>query len=127
MKLFKNLQYFIFALFLHVELLAVFFFGFYALYFLNLLIVMYILNLKFRNFSHVVFFLLVTAVLLIINLKIYEDALFELYLWLNLLDEVPYANSEVLYCLTIVHILLFINLKKFDSFWAIIDEKLSRK
>ena len=126
MKLFKNIQFFICLLFLHVELLAVFFFNFYTLYFLNLFIAMYMLKSKYSDFSLKIFFLFASMVLLLINLEIYEDVIFELYLWLNILDEVPYINDEVMYALTFVHILLFINLKKFENIWAIIDEKLFR-
>ncbi|MCF6310416.1 MAG: hypothetical protein L3J19_08130 [Sulfurimonas sp.] len=115
-----------YSLLLHVELIFIFSINFYALYFLNLFIVMYILYRKFSDFSFMIFFLHIAIVLAVINLEIYNELLFELYLWLNILDKVPHINSEVIYALTAVHILLLINLKRFENFWAIIDKKLSR-
>jgi hypothetical protein len=56
----------------------------------------------------------------------YEEFMFELYLSLNILDKITYINSEIMYVLTALHIVLLSNLKKFDSFWDIIDEKLLR-
>jgi hypothetical protein len=73
-----------------------------------------------------IFFLHAAMVLAVINLEIYDELLFELYLWLNILDRVPHINSEIIYALTTVHILFLINLKRFENFWAIIDKKLSR-
>lgn len=87
---------------------------------------MYLLHRKFSDFSFMIFFLHVAMFLAVINLEIYDELLFELYLWLDILDKVPHVNSEVIYALTAVHILLLINLKRFENFWAIIDEKLSR-
>jgi len=127
MKFLKNSMFFIYLLLLHVELTTVFSISFYALYFLNLFFVMYLLNRRFSDFSLIIFFLHVFIVLLVVNLKVYDELVFELYLWLNILDRVPYVNSEVMYALCAVHILLLINLKRFENFWAIIDKKLFGK
>ena len=127
MKFIKNSIFFIYLLVLHAELISVFSISFYTLYFLNLFIIMYILKDQFSDFPLVIFFLHVSVVLLLINLEIYEEGVFELFLWLNILDRVPNINSEIMYTLTVVHILVLINLKKFESFWVIIDEKLLGK
>jgi len=87
---------------------------------------MYILKDQFGGFSLAIFFLHAGIVLLLINLEIYEDAIFELFFWLNILDRIPYINGEIMYTLTVVHIILLINLKQFENFWAIIDKKLFR-
>lgn len=122
----KKSIFFACALFLHVELMFIFFLNFYTLYFINLFIVMYILQRNFSNFSLALFFLYTSVVLFIINLNIYDELLFEFYLFGDILDKVPFISSEVMYALSVVHILLLLNLKKFEIFWAIIDEKLFR-
>jgi hypothetical protein len=127
MNFLKNSVYFLFLLFLHIELIFVFSMSFYALYFLNLAAVIYILRGKLSNISLIVFFLYVVVVLFIVNLEIYNNLVFELCLWLNILEKVPYISSEIMYALCIIHILIFMNLKQFEIFWAIIDKKLFGK
>ncbi len=87
---------------------------------------LYLLRFLFNGFSLVVFFLHVSISLYVINLDIYEEFMFELSLYLDILDNIPYLNSEVMYVLSLIHILFLINLKKFETFWAIIDKKLLR-
>ncbi len=61
-----------------------------------------------------------------INMNIYEEYLFEIYLWLDILSRDIYVDSEVSYILMVFHLIILLNLKKFDSFWDIIDKKLSK-
>jgi len=65
-------------------------------------------------------------VLIIINLNIYDELTFELFLYFNVLDRLIYVNSEIMYVLSAIHILVFLNLKKFENIWAIIEQNLSR-
>lgn len=118
--------FFVFALLLHVELIFIFSFNFYVLYFINLFIVMYILHRKFNDFSLLLFSIYTVVILFIVNLNIYDELLFELCIFLNILDKAPFINSEVMYALSIVHVLLLLNLKRFEIFWAIIDKKIFR-
>ncbi|QOY55066.1 hypothetical protein HUE87_02155 [Candidatus Sulfurimonas marisnigri] len=126
MKLLKNLLFFIYSLALHVELMFVFSLNFYLLYFINLFIVMYLLNFKFSDFSSELFWLYSYTILLLINQDLYDENTFDFYLWLDIVDKVPFISSEVMYSLIIVHLLLFTNLKKFENVWDIIDKKLFR-
>ena len=126
MRFFINSLGFIFLLMLHVELLVVFSLSYYTLYFFNLLVILYLLHFNFSNYLSNVFFLHVAISLVIINLNIYDEMIFETALYLNLLESIPYINSEVMYVLSLVHILLFINLKRFENIWAIIDKKFIR-
>jgi len=126
MRFFINSLGFIFLLMLHVELLVVFSLSYYTLYFFNLLVILYLLHFNFSNYLSNVFFLHVAISLVIINLNIYDEMIFETTLYLNLLESIPYINSEVMYVLSLVHILLFINLKRFENIWAIIDKKFIR-
>ncbi len=124
MKILNSSLFFIYALVLHVELIFVFFFDFYIFYFLNLFFVMFFLHYKIADFSPKLFFLYTLLVLLITKLNIYDEVMFEISLFLDILDKVPYMNSEVMYALTLVHLLLLLNLKKFENFWVIMDKKL---
>lgn len=126
MKFLKSSIFFIYALFIHVVLLHIFSEGFYALYILCLLVGLYVLRFKFSDFSLYLFFIHVVVSIYIINSYMYEEFMFELQLSLNILDKITYINSEIMYVLTALHIVLLSNLKKFDSFWDIIDEKLLR-
>ena len=126
MNFLKSSGYFIILLTLHLELVFFFSIGFYIFYFLNLLLVIYTLRNRFNSFPLITLLLHLITVLLIVNLEIYDETIFELQLWLNLLEKLPYISSEVMYTLIVIHILLFINLKKFESFWVIIDKKLFR-
>ncbi len=126
MKLLKNILFFLTALILHLGLLYLFASGLYILYFLSLLIVLYLLHKYYTYFSYIVFFILSVLVLGLINLDIYDEYIFEIFLWLDVVDRKTYINSEVSYVQLALHLLLLINLKKFENFWAIIDKKLFR-
>jgi len=73
-----------------------------------------------------IFVILSILTLGIVNIEIYDEYLFELYLYLDALDKRIYINSEVMYILVVLHLIVLINLKKFENFWAIIDKKLFR-
>jgi hypothetical protein len=57
-------------------------------------------------------------------MEIFEEYLFEIYLRLDLLSRDIYIDSVVSYILMVFHLMILLNLKKFDSFWDIIDKKL---
>jgi len=124
MKYIKNTLIFIYLLALHVELVCIFSISYYFLYFINLIIILYFINSKILNISLSSLFVFSGVTLVLINLEIYNEVIFELFLYLNILDKVIYINSEIMYVLALVHLLLFINLKKFDNFWDIIDKKV---
>lgn len=126
MKILKNSIFFLCALVLHVELLFVFSSTLYLLYFINLFIAMYILHKVYIGFSSIIFLLYSSLFIVLINLHVYEEYIFEFYLFIDVITQVPFINSEVMYALIAVHLLLLFNLKKFDSFWVIIDKKLFR-
>jgi hypothetical protein len=63
---------------------------------------------------------------ILINLNIYNEYLFELYLELDAVDKNIYISKEVMYSLITLHTIVLINLKKFESFWVIMDKKLFR-
>ena len=82
----------------------------YLLYFINLSLVIYLLfksNL-FKGFTEksilacgIVFIFLIAAVL---NL---ENIIFDLYIWLDIVDTQTYQTREVLYILSLIHISVF--------------------
>jgi hypothetical protein len=59
-------------------------------------------------------------------MNIYDEYMFELYLYFDALDKNIYVNSEVMYVLIALHVIVLINLKKFESFWVIMDKKIFR-
>jgi len=124
MKLLHNSMFFIGALFLHFGLLCLFASAFYFIYFLSLFISLYLLRRYYSYFSSVVFFIFFVLILSLINLDIYDEYIFEVFLWFDIVNKTIYINSEVMYILIILHLLLLINLKRFENFWAIIDKKL---
>lgn len=126
MKLLKYIGYFIFALLLHTILLYLFVLGFYTLYFTFLLVSSYILYKYNRYFSYRVFSLLLIFVVVFINLEIYDEYIFEIYLYFDAVKGSIFVNSEVKYVLMTLHLIVLINLKKFENFWAIIDKKVFR-
>ena len=126
MQVLRNFIFFLVAIILHLYLLCLFAKSFYILYFLNLLICSYLLHKYYTYFSFFIFFLCLCLVLIFISLDIYDEYSFEIFLWLDMLNMSIYINSEVMYALITLHILLLINLKKFESFWAIIGKKLFR-
>ena len=112
MKFVKISLIFVLLLALHVELLLVFISSFYLFYFINLLLVSFFLYHYIKNYSLVALALHVAIVLLLINLDIYDEYIFEFLLHFNLLGKLNYINSEVMYLLSAVHLLVFINLKR---------------
>ena len=121
-----NLIFFIYALTLNFVLIYLFALDFYLLYFICFFAFSYLLYKYYNHYAPIPFFLFLTIVVAIINLDIYSEVLFEIFLYLNIVDKSLYVNSEVMYILIALHLLVLINLKKFESFWDIIDKKLFR-
>ena len=107
-------------------LLHLFALGFYTIYFIVLVSSAYLLHRYYFYFSYIVFFLLFFLAVILINLNIYDEYLFELYLYFDVVDKNIYINKQVMYALIALHLIVLINLKKFENFWDIIDKKLFR-
>lgn len=105
-------------------LLNIFSLGLYTLYFLSLIASMYTLRSLFNHFSLFIISTYTLMTLYLINSDVYKELLFEVHLYLDILERVVYIDSEVMYVLSTAHLLLLVNLKKFDIFWDIIDKKL---
>lgn len=126
MKFTQSFVFFIFACVLNFILIYLFALNLYIFYFLALVFFMNILYRYYRFFSHVVFFSFFLLIIIVTNLDAYAEYSFEFLLFFNLLDHNIYINSAVMYILTVVHLVLLSNLKKFEFFWDIIDKKLFR-
>ena len=126
MKLVQNFLFFVSALILHLGLLHLFVLSFYTLYFVGLFASSYLLHGYNRYFSYIVFSIFLILILGLINLDIYDEYIFEVFLWFDVLDWNVEINSEVMYILMALHLLLLLNLKKFENFWDIIDKKICR-
>jgi hypothetical protein len=113
MKILKEIFIYILLLCLHVELLAFFALSYYFIYFINLFLVIFML-MKFRFFeiSRGIFLLLSLVSIILVNTKIYDKTLFELFLSFDLIDKQIFIDSVVMYVLSLIHILVFINLKR---------------
>ena len=86
----------------------------YILYFLNLSAFLYILRKQKYNFLDIVVFLFViTTITLILNLTTFKEFLYEIYIWLDVVDKVNYVNIEILFILSFLHVCLMLwnNLK----------------
>ena len=108
----KNTLIFMILTALHVELLWLFSSSFYLLYFVNILLILYFLHRYFDNYPLIYLALYIPLILVMINSDIYDEYLFEFLLNFNLFKRYIYVNSEVMYVLSIVHLLVFINLKR---------------
>ena len=126
MKFAQRITFFLSALSCHIFLLYLFISGFYIIYFLILIITSYLLHKFYKYFSYRVFLLLLILVLVLINLNVYDEYLFEIYLYFDCVKKSIYINSEIMYVLIAIHFTLLMNLKKFEKLWAIIDKKLFR-
>ena len=120
----KNSTFFISLLIFHNTLLYFFSSSLYFLYFISLLLFTFLLC-RYYKFSYKKVFLFSAVIIAVINLNIYEEYVFELLFYTGI-ELSFYINSEVMYSLTLLHLIVLGNLKKFESFWAIIDEKLFR-
>jgi len=127
MNFLKNSFFLLCLSILHIWLVYLFSMSYYILYFLNLIIILYILGKMFNYLESKIIYIFLLIVFLLTNLEIYDEIIFELSLWFNMIDKISYIDDKVIYFLVIIHIVLFINLKFFESFWAIIDKKLFRK
>lgn len=116
MSFVRDSSVFVFLLALHVELLYVFATSYYLFYFINMFFALYIINKYIQNYSKILLALHVGIVLLVINLDIYDELLFEIFLHFDLLNKVIYVNTEIIYALSIIHLLLLINLKRLVEF-----------
>jgi signal transduction histidine kinase len=108
--LLKQIFYAIYLLSLHKALLLCFS-SFYLLYFFNLALVAYGLFSK-RDYCEEVNkkdlfifgFILILLISILTNL---QDAIFDLYIWIDLVDTHNYQVNYVIYILSIIHIFIF--------------------
>lgn len=126
MKFAQRTIFFLSALSFHIMLVYLFASGFYTFYFIALIGISYLLHSFYSYFSYRVFLLLLILVLILVNLNLYDEYVFELYLYFDAVKYSIFVNSEVKYVLITLHLIVLINLKRFENFWAIIDKKLFR-
>jgi len=122
----QNFIYFLLLIAFHLGLLHLFILGYYALYFVILFFISYGVYRFFKNISYLILFMFLVLVLIFTNTQIYEDMVFESYLYFNATHLRIFVNSEVLYALLLLHLIVFINLKKFEKIWAIMNKKIFR-
>jgi len=115
--------FFLVASMSNLALLFLFCSNHFAVYFLALFLVLYYLYKNYA-FSYIVFLVYSSLVIVVMSLDIYDKYLFEFYLYTDLISKTTYLDSEIMYILTIVHLIFLINLKKFENFWDIMDKKL---
>lgn len=126
MGLIEKVLFFTVVLTLHIILLYLFALSFYTIYFIVLFCASYLIYKYYNHFSYKIFFIFSALLIALINMNIYDEYLFELYLYFDALDKNIYVNSEVMYGLIALHMIVLINLKKFESFWVIMDKKIFR-
>jgi len=115
--------FFLVASISNLVLLFLFCSNHFIVYFLVLFLVLYYLYKNYA-FSYIIFLVYSSLVIVVMNLDIYDKYLFEFYLYTDLISKTTYLDSEIMYILTIVHLIFLINLKKFENFWDIMDKKL---
>ncbi len=128
----KNINNLIFLLhlfFTHYALVLLFTSDQVILYFLNLLAVTLLIYRQKRVFSKLEYLacgICIAELLLAFNaLSVF---VYDIYIWLDVVDAPKFINSVVLYVLSLIHIFLFflLSLKENDANWAIIKKKIFR-
>ncbi len=95
----------------------------FVVYFFTLLIVLYILYKNYL-FSYKIFLFYTFLIFIVLHLEIYSDLIFKFHLYTNTISSTIYIDSDIMYGLSALNLFFLINLKKIESFWAIIDKKL---
>jgi len=113
--LYKRVFYFLYLPLLHFALLKLFASLEYILYFTNLFLAIYTLDKEniYINKKERIFYIL--FVLFLYGGYIYfKDEIYDLYVWIDIIDKVHNIDSIVVYILTILHslILFFVTFKK---------------
>jgi len=124
--IFKGVIFFCIALVLNFLLLTLFSSSYFIIYFSTLFIALYILNRYYEYYSGVIFYSFLILIFIVINLEVYDEYCFEIFLYFDYVKENIYINSEIMYALVVLHLILLLNLKKFEKLWDIIDKKLFR-
>lgn len=105
----NNLLFLLYLFFTHYALVLLFTSEFTILYFLNLLAVTLLIYREKRFFSKLEY--LVSGVLLALFLLIFRDlsvTLYDIYIWLDVVDAPRFIESEVFYILSLLHIFLLL-------------------
>ncbi len=108
MIILQNFIYFLVGIFVNLVLVYLFSINFYIFYFLVLSISLYLFKEYCHDFSYTIFFLLCALTLGIVNTNLYDEYLFEVTLYFDLLNRSVYMDGEVSYILLIIHISLLI-------------------
>ena len=119
MKYFKNTLQFVFMFLIHLVLVFLFSLNLYIFYFVVLALITYFFNLYFRQVPLLMFIIYALSSVFILNTEVYEDLFFEISLYFGLVGKLYYIYDEVIYALSVFHILVFINLKKIENIWDI--------
>ncbi len=91
----------------HLVLLELFASTLYPLYFLTLLFTIYVFNLKKLFLSlNALMFLLIYAMSLYSVIRFFEDALYDLYIDVDMTFELSYLSYEVCCLLSAIHIFI---------------------
>jgi hypothetical protein len=99
----------IYLLALHKALLLLFASS-YLLYFIDLSLLVYTIFTKkelFKNLIHKYILVSVVVIVLVSSIFIFQNFIFDFYIWLDIIDMQKYLSSEVFYPLSLVHILIF--------------------
>ncbi len=126
MLILKGTIFFIISLAINFLLLSLFCTNHFVIYILTLFTALYILNRYYHYYISPIFYPLLVFTFIVINLEIYDEYCFEFFLYFDYVGRVIYINSEIMYGLMILHLILLVNLKKFENIWDIIDKKIFR-
>jgi hypothetical protein len=108
----KSVNSFVFGLYLfftHYALVLFFTSNFVTLYFSLLLVVILLLYKQKDIFSNSTILACgISILLLLLGLKIFNIFIYDIYIWLEIVDAPRVISEEVLYLLTLLHIFLFV-------------------
>lgn len=118
--LFENEKIFLKTLFLSVYLLALnkalllLFSNSYPLYFIDLALLVYTLSLKveiLENFRELKI-MIILIILVSVTYLFMQDFVFDFTIWLDIIDKQNYQLNTVIYVLSLVHLLIFMALRR---------------
>jgi hypothetical protein len=108
---------FLISIFLiHLFLLSLFSLKYYLVYFFFIIIFSYLLSKYHSLINKKLIFITSILLIFITNTAIYNELYLETIVYFDIFTYLIYINSEVMYGLSILHLIVLLNLKKIDTF-----------
>lgn len=104
---YKNIFHLIYFLFVLKAIILVFASGSYLLYILDLALIIY-MSVKYDFYLNkdVLLYYVVLSVPIVLIYIYMKDFIYEIYIWIDIVDKPNYISTEIIYVLTLLHMLI---------------------